>query len=180
MPINIICNKLGHGKTLFLVVISMLYALKGKKIYSNFSMEFTDVLVQNKEMLLKMSEGLFAWDDAYADADSRHPKENEVSNLMCRMSRKRGIDIWMTAVRVMNMDINIRRNIEFVFMPEIFCHKISDNLIPFKMNVHKFAYDSEKKEGEDLNLLFSFQVPFPVLFMAMTRYNTGEEIYPLK
>ena len=177
MAIDLIFQRLGGGKTLLMTLFLLIQKAKGERVFSNYETSVTDFTVKCLDDLMQIRHGVFGWDDAYADLSSREFKKNDLSNLMCRMSRKRGLKMYMTAVRTMNIDINIRYNIDRVYMPQLMRFKDGT---PFLMIVRQFDFFPEMKEGEDLQFRRKFYIRFPFLSLAMSSYNTEEEIYRLE
>jgi hypothetical protein len=177
MAINLIFQRLGGGKTLLMTLLLIIEKAKGERIFSNYETAVTDFTVRCLDDLLKIRHGVFGWDDAYADLSSREFKKNDLSNLMCRLSRKRELKMYMTTVRTMNIDINIRYNVDKVYMPQLIRFKDGT---PFFLIVRQFDFFPEMKEGEDLLYRRKFFVKYPFLKLAMDSYDTEEEIYRLE
>lgn len=177
MAIDLIFQRLGGGKTLLMTLFLLMAKQRNERVFSNYHTKATDMVVKSLNDLLTIRNGVFGWDDAYADLSSRDFKKNDLSNMMCRLSRKRGLKMYMTAVRTMNIDINIRYNIDNVYMPQLIRFKDGT---PFFMIVRKFDFFPERKEGEDLLYKTKFYIKYPILKLAMDSYDTEEEIFRMK
>lgn len=155
--------------------------LKGKTIYSNYDILFSDYFIRSIEQLDSMRNGWFFWDDAYIQASSRR-KDVTGSNMILGKSRKRNVHIPWTTTRPMQVDINIRVNTKFLWIPELtfIRHPFKKGKkLPFSLKCHKFKFIPEAKEesefiGEKVGA--PIVIPFDWLIYIMCLYDTEEEI----
>lgn len=110
MALVMVIGEMGTGKTLFLVRL----AAKHQKvpIYSNFHIKLPNVKLIDPEdlLMLKYEKCAVFMDEAYAWMESRisHSKINRFMSYILFQSRKRGIDIFLTAQLLSSIDVRFR------------------------------------------------------------------------
>lgn len=110
MALIILLGEMGTGKTLFLVRQAATHPKI--KIYSNFSIKLPNVkLVDPEDLLtLKYEQCAVFMDEAYTWLESRvsGSKINRFMSYVLFQSRKRGIDIFLTAQLLSAVDVRFR------------------------------------------------------------------------
>lgn len=185
ITIHCILNRLGEGKTLLLTVMAISNYLKGREVFSNYQLEIPHTRLHSLEDVNQIRQGFFAADDFYIWANSRRFKDNRGIDLVLGKSRKRGIDIAWTATRPMQVDINIRINTHFAWVPQLFMRPDPKNpkaRLPWFMVVRKHMFIPEVKEETDFlgDLVEKMVIPPKVVEKAMNLYDTIEEVEDLQ
>lgn len=144
--IYIIFDELGGGKTLTATYFAACYKKQGKQLFTNYHTKISDHHISSLEEMDKMNDGVFICDDAYNWMSSRNIKENKGINKILSVSRKRKLDIFITTVRPMQIDINIRYNVKYCFMPKIILGKSTK--FPLLMLIRQFPFFPEYSEPE--------------------------------
>jgi hypothetical protein len=110
----------GAGKTAYMTKLLYDAWKKGRTVRANYKLEFPfkaidlDFLLTNPYELQDMSIGI---DEAqtYFDCRMSASKKNRIFSYLMLQSRKRHVDIFFTSQQAANVDIRIRRNIDFLY-----------------------------------------------------------------
>ena len=174
MTIHVIFNTIRSGKTLWLNFMSLVNASRGRAVYTNFHVPYPHRLVSSLWELETMRNGFLAVDDFYMWANSRKFKDNDAVNLVCSMSGKRGIDIAYTTVRPGMVDINVRYNTLFAWVPQV----ILRDGYPYKLTVRKYLFSPEGRDESEMlsRLVGCYTLKGDLLKYVVESYDTAEEI----
>lgn len=137
--------------------------MKGRQIFSNYSLNFPHQLVNTPEEIVDMKEGMFCGDELWTWADSRMSgsKKNKFLTYILSKSRKRGINISYTVQYFKQIDIRIRAVTDFIAVP-----RLNDKETICKL----FIYD----QSGMLHKTFKFRTA-PIFQL----YDTKEEVQEL-
>ena len=176
MSMHIIYNRLGTGKTLLMTFFGAVTHAKRRDIYSNYEIGIPHKPVNSLDDLNDMRNGMFLWDDAYVWANSRRIKETKSINMIFAKSRKRGIDIIWSTTRPSQVDINIRYNTAYAWIPQIILDKTTR--IPIELIARKYEFIPEGANDTEIlgRLLNVIRIRGEVLKYVMEIYDTTEEI----
>lgn len=120
MSLKLLTGFKGHGKTVLLTKFLHDDYRKGRDIYSNYGLTFPhkkiDIgwMLEHPDQMVDASIGI---DEAqtYFDCRCSGTKRNRVFSYLMLQSRKRGVDIYFTSQQFENVDIRIRRNIDYLY-----------------------------------------------------------------
>lgn len=110
----------GAGKTAYMTKLLYDDFKRGHKVRANYKLEFKsegidlDFLLTNPYELQNMSLGI---DEAQTWLDCRMSasKKNRIFSYLMLQSRKRHVDIYFTSQQAANVDIRVRKNIDFLY-----------------------------------------------------------------
>lgn len=100
----------GSGKNLSMVYYAFLSFLKGKRIYSNFKLEFPHTLVRSLDDIREVHDGILLADDFENWASSKFRSNVDKQDLLdiTLDFGKRQVDFWYSTKRPMEIDKTIR------------------------------------------------------------------------
>ena len=110
----------GSGKTCYTTARCCNGYQEGKTVYSNYGLEFPYTPLHMEEIIDNMKElkdVVIAIDEAqiYFDCRMSGSKQNRLFSYLMLQSRKRNVDILMTSQQLWNVDIRIRRNLDYLY-----------------------------------------------------------------
>lgn len=112
-----IIGRLGTGKTAFLTWIGKNHFKEGRKIYSNYFVNFPHEKISHPFQLIDMEDGVFLADEFYlwvSSVGSQRKVQIALSNIY-RQFRKKDVDVYATSQRFMNLHIRYRELCDVVF-----------------------------------------------------------------
>jgi len=120
MSLKMITGLKGAGKTAYMTKLLHDSWKAGRKVRANYKLEFPfepidlEFLLTNPHELYDMSIGI---DEAqtYFDCRLSQTKKNRIFSYLMLQSRKRHVDIFFTSQQASNVDIRIRKNIDFLY-----------------------------------------------------------------
>jgi hypothetical protein len=120
VSLKVLVGYKGAGKTAFCTSLCWDGYLKGRKIFSNYKLEFPFTPIDLKAMIDDpnwVRDGIIAIDEAQTFVDCRMAgsKKNRLFSYIMLQGRKRKIDIILTTQQIENVDIRIRRNLEHLY-----------------------------------------------------------------
>jgi hypothetical protein len=175
MTMHLIVNTLGQGKTLFLTFCAIISHIKGREVFSNYKTAVTGRFVRDMGILEELRGGDLFVDDAYMWLDSRVRRDNKGRLLILAKSRKRDIDIFLSCVRPHQIDLNVRYNVAFIWIPQVIK---GPSGLPIMLQAHRFEYrpEMEKAELEYGEYRGTITITGTLLRRIMYAYDTLEEI----
>jgi hypothetical protein len=178
--VHLITNPLGAGKTLLLNVFAAAAFYSGRNVYLNYHSPITTKVITSMEMLDVCRDGFLGVDDCYMLVNSREIKANRQAMLILARSRKRGLDIFLTAVRAKQVDINLRFNIQVVWIPRCF-YGPDVNRPPIALHAigYEFLGETDDERFFKGRPLFSICVYGNLLRKIIAMYDTTEEVSKL-
>lgn len=107
---------LGSGKTLSLTYFAYRNWIKGRKIFSNYHLEFDHESIKTVDDIENIRAGFCALDELWLWIDSRlsMTKKNRFLSLVLIKSRKRDFDIGYTTQHWMQIDCRVRNVTDFL------------------------------------------------------------------
>ena len=167
-----VIGEYGDGKTSMATVIAYAEYLSGRKIYSNYHMEFPHTRITSLKDMDKITEGSFFMDEAWYTFDSRNfgTKTNKAGSMILSKFRKRGVDGYLILQSLDLIDSRFRERLNAILVPELI---YDDNNCPLIMELgilfkNKFGgYDYRPNE-------FILNVS-----QILDMYDTNEELVPL-
>jgi len=169
MLISLIGN-VGSGKTLFLVLLSYIYSFFDKrKIHANFYIKLENCIALNLPNFIENERDnmIVFLDEAYTYLESRISMShlNKAMSYVIFQSRKRNLDIYLTAQMFSTIDVRFREQTDIL----IKCKRIiNDNFNGFKYKIINLNSESIK------TMLF----PMSEAKTYFHLYNTYEIIPP--
>lgn len=112
-----IIGRLGTGKTAYLTWIGKKHFEEGRKIYSNYPVNFPHEKITHPFQLVSMEDGVFLADEFYlwvSSVGSQRKIQIALSNIYRRF-RKKNVDVYATSQRFMNLHIRYRALCDIVF-----------------------------------------------------------------
>ncbi len=122
MAIIAIDGGLGAGKSYLGVMLLYDEFLLGRPVYSNSDVRFA-TRVATWEQVCSIRDGVFLWDEAHLDIDSRMFGSNVSTTPWLTQTRKLGVDIVYVTQNIDQVDIRLRRLTDVL----IRCNKVSDD-----------------------------------------------------
>lgn len=131
MSLKVIVGHKGDGKTNLCTSLCYNGWLAGRKIFSNYKLEFPFTPIDLKAMIENpdwVRDGIIAIDEAQTFVDCRMAgsKKNRLFSYIMLQGRKRKIDIILTSQQLDNVDIRIRRNLEHLYECEAIVKDVRD------------------------------------------------------
>lgn len=119
MSLRLMTGVKGSGKTCLTTAMLCESYQKGRGIYANYALKFPytpldmEDIVENMENLQDVA---IAIDEAqiYFDCRMSASKQNRLFSYLMLQSRKRNVDILMTSQQLWNVDVRIRRNLDYL------------------------------------------------------------------
>ena len=114
-----ICGGLGSGKTLLMTRYAYKENIKGKKIYSNYNLNFNHTKIDLVSLLELKPElensGIFI-DELYIYMDSRlsMAKRNRMLSYFIFQTRKLGVTLYFTSQHIGQVDVRLRNMIDIL------------------------------------------------------------------
>jgi len=120
LSLKVITGYKGAGKTAFCTSLCNTGHQHGRRIFSNYKLEFPYKPIDLKAMIENpnwVKDGIIAIDEAQTFVDCRMSasKKNRLFSYIMLQGRKRKIDIILTTQQIDNVDIRIRRNLEHLY-----------------------------------------------------------------
>jgi hypothetical protein len=120
VSLKVIVGYKGAGKTNFCTHLCWEGYLQGRKIFSNYKLEFPFTPLNVIEMIDNpnmVKNGIIAIDEAHCYLDSRlsGSKKNRMFSYIMLQGRKRRIDIIITSQSIDQIDIRLRRHLEHLY-----------------------------------------------------------------
>ena len=161
--------KRGHGKSAFMTEILYNDYLAGKKIITNYHVEFPHIRMSFAEIMLlpeELQDASVGLDELQVGASSRRSlsKTNMDINKFFTQLRKRNITLYYATQNFRFVDIDIRTQTDYI----IYLFKLSDNEFKIKVvdrhdwgaePINEFIWDATelfKKQLYDTNEIISF------------------------
>lgn len=121
-----IVGELGSGKTLFLTCLAILHHLKGEQIYSNYSLHFPHTRLTSTKDIQTKKQGAIFLDESSQICDSHNWRNPEMENFydFIARSRKRRINLYLTAQHFYRLGKDLRNLTNEIYLPHII-YKIS-------------------------------------------------------
>lgn len=173
-----IIGELGKGKTLLLTCIAIQAHLKGKKIYSNYTLKFPHTRIKDVYDFEDIREGVVVIDEfgEICDANKWRSKANEIIYRFLAKSRKRHLDFYFTNQHFFRVGKVARNLTNEIFLPKTFERNVNGQKVPYGMIVKvadKFGYIKKDKR-----LVVDCSTPIPELdnLPPYKLYYTDEEI----
>jgi len=156
---------LGSGKTLSLTYFAFRNWIKGREIFSNYTLDFNHTLIRTISNIESMREGFCALDEIWLWIDSRLSMtfKNRFLSLVLIKSRKRDLDIGYTSQHWMQVDCRVRNVTDFLAFPEL-----TQNEKICRLRIVSYPYMTNTK-----TIVFRTEPFFEM-------YDHREEIEPLK
>jgi len=173
-----IIGELGKGKTLLLTCIAIQYHLKGKEIFSNYTLKFPHTRIKSVEHFKDIREGVVVVDEfgLICDANKWRTKQNEIIYDFLGRSRKRHLDLYYAFPHFFRIGKVARNLTNEILLPKVLEQTVNGEKIPYGMIVKvadKFGYIKKDKR-----LLVDCSTPVPELdnLPPYKLYYTDEEI----
>lgn len=120
MALRAVTGFKGSGKTCYTTARLCDAYQEGQSIYSNYTLEFPYHPLHMEDFIEDMMELenlTMAVDEAqlYFDCRMSSSKRNRLFSYMMLQSRKRHVDIVLTSQQLANLDIRIRRNLDYLY-----------------------------------------------------------------
>lgn len=147
--IHVFIGNLGSGKTLSMVYHGYKEFLKGRKIYSNFNLDFEHEKLTFKMIkdYVKTSNQLkncvLLLDELHILIDSRSSFKNKLLTYFILQTRKRGVDLYGTTQFFGQVDVRLRNA----------CNKISTSDFYLLYNNQLQPYIFDVMKGFDMELI---------------------------
>jgi hypothetical protein len=93
---------------------------RGRPIIANYPLACAR-LVSSWSQVIAFEAGVFAWDEAHVDADSRQFARNVEVTSWFLQTRKAGLDLYLTTQSFSQVDNRIRAMVDYLFL----CEKVS-------------------------------------------------------
>jgi hypothetical protein len=160
----------GDGKTVFATSLLWKGWKIGRKIFSNYHLEFPYEPINLKEMLStegskQITDGMLAIDEATLALDCRlsATKKNRLASYLMLQGRKRKIDIILTTQQMANIDIRYRKNCD----------------IQYECTALKVDYEGKKlrkatiaeKDGHEIDLVKVVMTDFTMNYQRKTIFD---------
>ena len=120
MVLRLMTGIKGSGKTCYTTALLCESYRQGRTVYANYHLRFPYTPL-NMEQIIEDMENLqnvaIAIDEAqiYFDCRMSASKQNRLFSYLMLQSRKRNVDINMTSQQLFNVDIRIRRNLDYLY-----------------------------------------------------------------
>ena len=131
MALKVLVGHKGDGKTCFATSLCYKGYLAGRKVFSNYQLEFPFTPIDLKAMIENpnwVKDGIICIDEAQTFVDCRMAgsRKNRLFSYIMLQGRKRKIDIILTSQQLDNVDIRIRRNLEHLYECEALVKDMRD------------------------------------------------------
>ena len=119
MVLRLMTGVKGSGKTCYMTALLCESYRQGRTVYANYHLQFPYTPLNMEEIVDDM-ENLqnvaIAIDEAqiYFDCRMSASKQNRLFSYLMLQSRKRNVDINMTSQQLFNVDVRIRRNLDYL------------------------------------------------------------------
>lgn len=108
-----ITGGLGSGKTLLMSALAVQQMALGRVVAANYALHGARIFTYWED-LFAFEDGVFAWDEAHVDADSRMFAQNVEATSWFLQTRKSGLDLLMTTQSFDQVDLRIRNMVDCV------------------------------------------------------------------
>jgi len=171
--LNLIVGKQGSGKTLFATMLAFAEYGKGRKVYSNYPLNFPHEPITNVKVLREAKDGTILIDEAYEMADARRSTsiKNVIISEILAKARKHRLRYIFIAQYYKTVDVRIREHADYIIRPSIYSIDVRAKR-PKKLKLYILTRDDVG------NLLPLMSVVLPIPEKVFELYDTEADIYP--
>lgn len=108
---------LGSGKTLLMSALAHRQQLAGRVVAANYALRGA-MIFRYWDELFSFSEGVYAWDEAHVDVDSRLFAQNIEATSWFLQTRKAGLDLYLTTQSFDQVDLRVRNMVDLLILME--------------------------------------------------------------
>lgn len=120
MTMHSIVGLMNSGKTLYMTYLLFLDYLKGRKIFSNYHLNFPHTIIKKEELIKLAKSGeptdniSFGFDELWIWLDCRKAMENTIMTYFFLQSSKGDTKIYFTTQNEGQNDLRIKQNIHLI------------------------------------------------------------------